>query len=94
MNENDGRFGYSDSVDIKNSDVVFPLRGSDTYIQIFSCGRFVFEGKYSIGEYLSERISFKTGKRNFSVSGSRLRLKNLSNEGFSVIGNISSVSFE
>ena len=94
MNESEGRFGYDDSVDIKNSDVVFPFKGSDTYIQIFSCGRFVFEGIYSISEYLSEKIIFKTGKRSLSVSGNRLRLKNLSQEGFSIIGNISTVSFE
>ena len=94
MNGLEGRFGYEDSVDLKNSDVLIPRKGSDAYIQIFSFGRFVFEGRYSILEYLSEKISFRAGKRNLNIIGNRLRLKNVTNDGFSVIGNISAVSFE
>ncbi len=93
MNEADRRILYADSADIKNSDIVFPVSGSDTYIQIFSSGKFVFEGKYSIVEYLNEKILVKSGKKQISIAGKRLRLKNVIASGFTVIGYISAVEF-
>ncbi len=94
MDMSEGRIGYSDAADIKNSDVVFPVAGVNTHIEIFSNGRLVFEGKYSIYEYFTDKISIKTGKKMFKIVGSRLRLKNVSIQGFTVIGNINSIEFE
>lgn len=85
---------YSDCVDPKNSDVVFPFSGSDMHIELFSNGKMLFEGKYSIIEYLDERVVFKAGKKTVKLDGSRLRLKNLVSESFTVIGNIMSIEFE
>ena len=87
------RLGYSDSVDIKNSDVVYPFRGSDMHIEIFSTGKLVYEGRYSVLEYQTEFISFRIAKRNLNISGERLRLKNVSVQTFTVIGNILSIEF-
>ncbi len=90
----EGYIRYNDSADIKNSDVLYPVGGVNTHIELFSNGRLVFEGKYSIYEYFSDKISVKTGKKVFCISGTRLRLKNVSVEAFTVIGNINSIEFE
>ncbi len=54
----------------------------------------LIEGRCSILEYLDELIRFKLGKKQISISGTSLELKNVRSDGFEIFGNIMNITFD